>query len=264
MRLPRIVSSRKGIPIHGYWTTPGLLLCRSSQHGQRCLHSGSIALAARKPISIEFPSLDHTSNGIQPPATISSTDAGVIEYEPLPRSLSFRRGVLLLSVPVPPKHWPARIEMESELLSSTSAFLKGAEIAVNVVYDGTGDFKEIARKNETYPAKLYFGDGKVFNYPAFSLAMLGDQGFKRDVGYRPEGAALIPGMRGTSGLEPTQPEKSGREGHVEVYVCTHGSRDCRCADRGGPLVDALKSEVERRGLKGRVKIGEIAHVGGHK
>lgn len=57
---------------------------------------------------------------------------------------------------------------------------------------------------------------------------------------------------------------SGKKEQVEIVVCTHGSRDCRCGDKGGALVDALKEEIGRRGLEGKVKVGEVAHVGGHK
>ena len=70
---------------------------------------------------------------------------------------------------------------------------------------------------------------------------------------------------------------------AHLYVCTHGSRDCRCGDVGGRLVDALRSELgirqrrskdqqnqEKGDGKGgldvwdRIQIGELAHVGGHK
>lgn len=150
--------------------------------------------------------------------------------------------------------------MESELLAATTVFLKGAEIAVNVVYDGSGESTGIPRANEVYPAKLYFGDGKVFTYDRFSKETLESLEFKRDLAYRPEGAALIPGMQG--GVVRNRNLDLNRQ--VEIYVCTHGSRDCRCADRGIPLVEALRREVESKGLHGKVRIGEIAHVGGHK
>ena len=225
----------------------------------RPLHS-SLALydpPRRKSTILDLPPLD-------PPGPSEE-----ITYEPLPRSLPFRRALLLLRLPVAPKHWPARLELHSELLSATSTSLKGAEIAVNAVYDGKGVDTELKRKDEIYPATLYFGDGQVFRYDSFDLSTLGSSAFKRDVGYRPEGAALISGMRGTQLDHRTQglqglSAQNGRTGPVEVYVCTHGSRDCRCADRGGPLFDALKDEVRRRGLGESVKIGEIAHVGGHK
>ena len=63
--------------------------------------------------------------------------------------------------------------------------------------------------------------------------------------------------------EPSSGRDAG-DGKHEILVCNHGSRDCRCSDRGGPLVEALRKEVERRGVESRVKVSEIAHVGGHK
>ncbi|RDX54459.1 hypothetical protein OH76DRAFT_963791 [Lentinus brumalis] len=49
-----------------------------------------------------------------------------------------------------------------------------------------------------------------------------------------------------------------------LYVCTHGSRDCRCGDTGGEVVRALRAEVAERGIARDVFVGEVAHVGGHK
>lgn len=57
---------------------------------------------------------------------------------------------------------------------------------------------------------------------------------------------------------------------TDIYVCTHGARDCRCADLGQPLLDRLIKEARRRRIggtwadDGRVRIAAIAHVGGHK
>ncbi|KAI0717421.1 Sucrase/ferredoxin-like-domain-containing protein [Cerioporus squamosus] len=49
-----------------------------------------------------------------------------------------------------------------------------------------------------------------------------------------------------------------------LYVCTHGSRDCRCGDGGGEVVRALRAEIAKRGVERDVFVGEVAHVGGHK
>ena len=55
---------------------------------------------------------------------------------------------------------------------------------------------------------------------------------------------------------------------VHLLVCTHMNRDCRCGERGGVLVQALKKEVERARdtnlIKFKVNIGQLAHVGGHQ
>jgi hypothetical protein len=57
---------------------------------------------------------------------------------------------------------------------------------------------------------------------------------------------------------------------IHLYVCTHGSRDCRCGTKGSLLVNALREEkvnhqrLYPEGLAKRIKIGEVSHVGQHK
>ncbi|KAF9465998.1 Sucrase/ferredoxin-like-domain-containing protein [Collybia nuda] len=57
---------------------------------------------------------------------------------------------------------------------------------------------------------------------------------------------------------------------IQLYVCTHGARDCRCGDMGSRVVKALREEVQKRleadphGIVSRVKVGEVGHVGGHQ
>lgn len=58
--------------------------------------------------------------------------------------------------------------------------------------------------------------------------------------------------------------KASKDDPNEVYVCTHGKRDCRCADVGGALVDALNGELERQGLEKEVEVFDVSHLGGHK
>lgn len=52
------------------------------------------------------------------------------------------------------------------------------------------------------------------------------------------------------------------------YVCCHQNRDCRCGIRGGQFAADLRSELHTRGMlldsKGRPRIGQVGHVGGHK
>ncbi|KAF9195294.1 hypothetical protein BGZ51_002809 [Haplosporangium sp. Z 767] len=49
-----------------------------------------------------------------------------------------------------------------------------------------------------------------------------------------------------------------------ILVCVHGSRDCRCGDRGGELYRILKDMVKMTGLTNSVKIYGVSHIGGHK
>jgi hypothetical protein len=58
--------------------------------------------------------------------------------------------------------------------------------------------------------------------------------------------------------------KADKADPLELYVCTHGKRDCRCADVGGALVDALQAEFSQRGLEAKVSVKEVSHLGGHK
>ncbi len=51
---------------------------------------------------------------------------------------------------------------------------------------------------------------------------------------------------------------------LDLYVCTHGERDCRCKEHGCAVYDALRVEVRRRGLEESVRVAGVGHVGGHK
>ncbi|KAI0300538.1 Sucrase/ferredoxin-like-domain-containing protein [Multifurca ochricompacta] len=64
---------------------------------------------------------------------------------------------------------------------------------------------------------------------------------------------------------------------VYLYVCTHGSRDCRCGEWGSKVADALREEIRKReetvetepvskgkGKHPRIVVGEVGHVGGHQ
>jgi hypothetical protein len=58
--------------------------------------------------------------------------------------------------------------------------------------------------------------------------------------------------------------EDGTDQQVNLYICTHGARDCRCGVHGGEFARALREETERRNLQHQVKICEVGHVGGHK
>ena len=101
-----------------------------------------------------------------------------------------------------------------------------------------------------YPAQLRYPDGRVFSFHSFSSSTLGTAELDAGVGYEPENTGEV--------------ERMDEGGKHEILVCTHGARDCRCAEKGGSLVDALRHEIGRRDVGARVRIKEIAHVGGHK
>ncbi|KZT19414.1 hypothetical protein NEOLEDRAFT_969832 [Neolentinus lepideus HHB14362 ss-1] len=58
---------------------------------------------------------------------------------------------------------------------------------------------------------------------------------------------------------------------IDLYVCTHKERDCRCGEHGYAVAQAIQAEVKRRQESGpsnaahRIRLmGETTHVGGHK
>ena len=212
---------------------PRLLACGRS-------FSSCRPLLARSPVPLELAS---------PPPLL---DYG---NPPLTRGMAHRKGLLLLKIPIPPKLWPARLEMESGLLALANHAVKDSGVGVNAVYDEEGHdthFPMRARE-EVYSATLHFGDGTKIDYPRFNEDIVRGKQFQDDLRYQPnlEKAAM---------LDVGESQSLQRQ----IYVCTHGSRDCRCSDRGWPLVKALRKEIQRQGLEGQFKVGEIAHVGGHK
>ncbi|WFD05130.1 lipoyl synthase [Malassezia vespertilionis] len=63
------------------------------------------------------------------------------------------------------------------------------------------------------------------------------------------------------------------DNEAHIYVCTHGTRDCRCGVAGDQLLHALRSKVKEnntecaaKGTKPakQVKIFPVSHVGAHK
>lgn len=204
--------------------------------------------AGRRPIALPTT----PTPAAEPSSSVDASAGGAISYEPLPRHIAARRGVLLVSLPIPPASWPSHLEPMSPLLADASAELKKRGLAVLAVYDGVGTapFPQLGEE-EVYPATLVFPDGRRFTFPALSRETLIDPLFLKGVDYR----ALDTSRAAPNALPVAR-------GGPEVLVCTHGARDCRCSERGGPLVAALRAEFARSGVN--IPVREVAHVGGHK
>jgi hypothetical protein len=72
-------------------------------------------------------------------------------------------------------------------------------------------------------------------------------------------------------LRSPSPGLVSQDDAVHLYVCTHGARDCRCGDTGTAVFRALQEGIAQKvGAEAapdswrRMRIGEVAHVGGHK
>ncbi|WWC64948.1 uncharacterized protein I303_107562 [Kwoniella dejecticola CBS 10117] len=205
----------------------------------------------------QFQRYTHSPPKSQPKHTHTATP-DPIEWLPLPRSLAYRKALMLLSIPLPPVHWPSHLDIASPLLATTSAMYKSLGIAVNAIYDGSGTDTTFSNE-EVYKARIFWPDGMSKTYERFTMDSVSSEELQNDLAYVPEpfdSNRLAVAVEGDG--------KGLAKDTKEILVCTHGSRDCRCSDRGGALVYALREEVERRNLGARVKIREIAHVGGHK
>jgi len=65
---------------------------------------------------------------------------------------------------------------------------------------------------------------------------------------------------------PTMPTSR----NVDLYVCTHAARDCRCGERGQQVYDALLRAVQHErhqdpsSFANDIRIGAVGHLGGHQ
>lgn len=54
--------------------------------------------------------------------------------------------------------------------------------------------------------------------------------------------------------------------NIDIFVCVHARRDCRCGDIGEPLLKSIQREIAKRrlGTNWNITVSRIAHIGGHK
>jgi hypothetical protein len=195
---------------------------------------------------ISIPTSSRYSTTTSPKST-NDDDHSALNPLPLPHSINPSKGLFLIHLPIPPNHWPSHLDLYFPLLRKTTKLMKERRVVVNCIYDGTGtdvEFKEGGR----YFARLFTRKGSL-KWDGFEEGKLGSEEFKEQVD------GLVDGT--TDSITLKKEEEVG-----EILVCTHGSRDCRCSNLGGQLVESLRMEIKSRGLG--VVVREIAHVGGHK
>lgn len=184
----------------------------------------------------------------------------------VPHHLSY----VILHHPKPPVDYPPKIDKAFSPLYRTLLLAAARQQAV-VNFGWRDDIRpegqERPDSEESYSATIFSTKLRQsrIELPAVSLANLSvvERILEDPAGYRTQ--------KGVSGEANTE---------IHLYVCTHGSRDCRCGENGGRFVAALRTELARRRMHGatpwdsghqkavsvwgRVRIGELAHVGGHK
>lgn len=190
--------------------------------------------------------------------------------EGLAGSGPFHKSCIFLHHPEPPSKYPPKITSALWRALTLRAARHGG--LVNFCWrSDEGFFGGNAEQPESYPATIFLGGEhasstrRAFHIPNVThenLDMVDSILSLRD-------GEEAPGVLDYMDQGPAQEQ--------HIYVCTHGSRDCRCGDMGGAVVDALRREVSSRSeqvrssanpdlssIWDRIKIGEVAHVGGHK
>ncbi|CAE6516362.1 unnamed protein product [Rhizoctonia solani] len=199
-----------------------------------------------------------------------------IDPSPLPGTAPEHTFHLILQTPHPPRTWPPKLQDASPLLRDISALLKQHGGIVNFAWapslsenqtEGTSladHVWEESDKPESYKGILYSPNRDPYTMPVVSKSSL------------PELSSIIPRPLQSPGtFGPPNPRSSVAK-MIDVYVCTHGSRDCRCGDIGGEMVQALRAmkrpdvrvfdigHALRAMKRPDVRVFDIGHVGGHK
>ncbi|BGP16906.1 hypothetical protein JCM10213v2_004914 [Rhodosporidiobolus nylandii] len=179
---------------------------------------------------------------------------------------------LLIHTPHPSSTWPSHLESTSRLYREVGKQWakddKLSKIGFNMTDGGQGTveqewdpsrpkFEEPPEggAEEVYSATLY---PDFLSIPRISLSTL---------------PSLSSQLSSLSAPPSPSPSATSPPPRTHIFICTHGTRDCRCSDLGEPLYQALLKEIERRKVGGELKghledggvrIARTAHVGGHK
>lgn len=108
-------------------------------------------------------------------------------------------------------------------------------------------WQEQPDKPESYRGILYSLNKAPYTMPVISKSSL------------PELSSVMPRSFQSFGALGAPTDRLSMSKTLDVYVCTHGARDCRCGDIGSDLVRALRATAPPD-----VRVFDIAHVGGHK
>ncbi|KAG8990790.1 hypothetical protein FRB90_001626, partial [Tulasnella sp. 427] len=165
---------------------------------------------------------------------------------------------LVLHTSRPPSSWPPRIEASSPLLRELKRKLSPLKGTVTFAYTPTN------RPTNPEEVETEF-EGWDEGRPEAYAATLYRAGSSEAVEL-----ARVDGQTDVRSLLVTKPAErqtqTQTKDEVHFYVCTHGSRDCRCGDVGADVADTLREEVGKlpsSAARERVKVSEVAHVGGH-
>ncbi|KAF8342726.1 uncharacterized protein EI90DRAFT_2987906 [Cantharellus anzutake] len=162
--------------------------------------------------------------------------------------------LLVLRTPSPSSTWPAHPLVHSRFMRDLSIKLKPHGVVVNVSHDPNNKVDFFDPLNELRDGS----DGS-----STFLATLYRSGHQPQV----VGGANSLGKLLDASIPRAKPPV--RERHI--YVCTHGSRDCRCGTTGKAvfttlrsLASSLRPAYDADETPTEITVREIGHAGGHK
>ncbi len=177
--------------------------------------------------------------------------------------------------------WPSHLESVSPLMSEISSRCKtgaslegyGVSFSEGLLDDAPSDSAAAEwdpktpkfmrpvpggeAEDEEYLLHVYLPPGKWAKVGPLSMRTLD------------EGKPLAEKILDALATAPMQTAKRKATDESHIYVCMHGSRDCRCGVVGTELLDALRdtfskeNEQSGRQLK-PTRVYGVSHIGGHK
>ncbi|KAF9088652.1 hypothetical protein BGX23_007217 [Mortierella sp. AD031] len=208
--------------------------------------------------------------------TTTTTTAAQQEEEPIQGSAAGYKRHLCICTGVESRDWAKKPELSDPYHNLLMTAVRGQEVKVNWVEDGSEPMDTppvLPTKGPRHDLILFPDNVKFLGIRAEAFRDL-----SRYLDQHPLGT-LRPALerqitdndndsdRFTTELVPGSGEpvtiQLVREPSA-VLVCIHGSRDCKCGERGGDMFKILKDMVQMTGLTNSVKIYGVSHIGGHK
>lgn len=197
------------------------------------------------------------------------------EEEPIQGSAPAYKRHLVICTGVESKNWVKKPELADPYHNLLLTAVRGQEVKVNWVEEESEPLQENAlpTKGPRHDLILFPDNVKFLGVRAEAFRDLSRYLEKHPIGtLRP---ALEKQIQESNSDDDTWKTElvsgSGEPVTIQlvkepsaVLVCIHGSRDCKCGERGGDMFKILKDMVQMTGLTNSVKIYGISHIGGHK
>lgn len=215
---------------------------------------------------------------------------------PLPGTAPYYKSHLIISPSNstrPEWTWPSHLESVSPFLSelssrtNTGGSLEGYGIAFSQGFEDVsgkvGDGAEGNGNQQVDRFRKWDSKTSKFMRP-IPNDLSEDESFRIDV-FNSEGKHGVVPSISLKTLDLDQPfstklldsisnsNSNTKNDEVHIYVCIHGTRDCRCGLVGPQVLESLKEEVSKHQesmlskgevSKKKVRLAGISHVGGHK